>query len=70
MIEFNLKQLCWIGNGDKFHIKRRNQITTYCNGEIGMDIRVDAIAFTEIYDGLCKNCLHNYKQETKIMPNP
>lgn len=63
-LELNLKQLCWVGDGGKFHIKRKNQLTTYCNGAIGKGIKTDAIAITETYEGLCKNCLRNYKQES------
>lgn len=62
MIEIECRNLCFVGNGNKIHIKYNNQFT-YCASEIGTSLKEKGlVGITEKAKDLCLNCLREYKK--------
>ena len=62
MVEIKKKDLCFVGSGDKIHIKYNNRFT-YCASELGNPLKEKGlIALTEKARELCRNCLREYKK--------
>lgn len=62
MIEIKREDLCYVGSGDKIHI-RYNEEFTYCSALACISLRdKNLISLTETSTELCHNCLREYKR--------